>query len=328
MLRVAIIGTGTMGQLHAESFARIPGLKVIGTYCDNDDSAVCLAQKYGAKPFNTPEDLFHEDAVDIVVVCTPTPTHSEYAIRALEAGKHVFLEKPMARNWEDGQKIFELASKARAKFMVGHVVRFHPEYRQARELLRRRVLGRIGVVRMARRARFPMGWGDWYADPAQSGGVILDMLIHDMDYLRWCFGRPKRVYARGLLHCLREHIDYALVVMRFRNGVIAHLEGSWAYEGEFHTTFEIAGDKGLISFHSLETAPLTVLPKQGSSGQQRVALPTPPLNESPYLLEVQHFVECIRKDRRPAIGAEEGLEALRMALAALESAETGEVVEL
>jgi len=346
MLRVGIVGSGTMGQIHAENFSRIPDVKVTAIYCKRPDSAAGRAfgppedsvgppvwaarraEKYVVKLFNRSEDLFDHDEVDAVVICTPTPSHAEYAIGALKAGKHVFLEKPMARSLEEGQRILEAASGAKGKFMVGHVVRFCHEYCHARRLLEDGVIGRVGVVRTARRGRFPMGFGDWYADPVQSGGVILDMLIHDLDYLRWCFGPVKRVYAKNLLHRIGDHVDYGLVVMRFRNGIIAHLEASWAYEGDFHTAFEFSGTKGLIHFHSLETAPLTLFLKQGPASRERVAVPRPPLNESPYLLEVQHFVECIRKDRRPAIGAKEGYEALRLALAALQSARTGEPVEL
>lgn len=328
MLRVGIIGSGTMGHIHAESFAMCQDVRISSVYCIRPDSAVRLAEKYQAKVLVSSQELCNSPDVDVVVVCTPTPSHAECTLSALKAGKHVFLEKPLARNLEEGQAILRAASKTKRKLMVGHVVRFAQEYVSTKELLDQGTIGSVGLVRTARRARFPIGSSDWYAEPEQSGGVILDMLIHDMDYLRWCFGEVKRIYARNLLPRIKDHVEYALITMRFQNGVIAHLEGSWAYEGDFHTAFEIAGRKGLINFHSLEATPLTVVMKQAPGGRERVAVPRPPVNESPYLLEVQHFLESIRNDSTPAVGAKEGYKALQIALAALESAVSGKPVSL
>jgi len=328
MLRTAIIGTGTMGELHAECFSQIPDVQISAIYSLDKASAQKLARAYDARIFTDEDEFWKFKEMDIVVICTPTSSHDHLAMRALKTGRHVFLEKPVARTLDSARALKHAAAAAKTKLMVGHVLRFFQEYVQARQLLLDGVVGKVGIARTARRGRFPLGFKNWYGKLEDSGGVILDMIIHDLDFLRWCFGEVQQVYAKNLIQRLADNIDYTLITLRFQNGVIAHVEGSWNYEGNFHAAFEIAGRDGLISYHSLETSPIQVLLKKDERGHERVAVPKSPLNESPYLLEDRHFVDCILNDKQPLTGVDEGYEALRIALAALESAATGAVVKL
>jgi predicted dehydrogenase len=211
--------------------------------------------------------------------------------------------------------------------MVGHVLRYFPEYRKAKELVDKGKVGRPAVVRCTRGGSFPRASQDWYAKYEMSGGLILDMIIHDFDFLRWCFGPVERVYAKGLLMKKLDHIDYALVTLRFKNGVIAHVEGSWAHPGGFGTKLEIAGDKGLIQFDSIQDAPLNLKVKDAKTGAG-VAVPESPLKESPYTLELKHFVNCVQNNKEPEITGDDALAALEVSLAAIESIKSGEVVTL
>jgi len=328
MLHVGMIGSGIMSEIHAQNFSQIPDVTISAVYSTDTVSAIKLAKKHGATLFKSFDDLLNYQKLDVVAICTPTPSHKDYAVAALLADKHVFLEKPIARTLEDGKQLLETGAKAKGKFMVGFVVRFCHEYAHAKKLIEDGTIGKVGVVRTARRAHFPIGLDNWYGNAAQSGGVILDMLIHDMDYLRWCFGEIKQIYAKNLLHKLNDKIDYALVMMRFTNGVIAHLEGSWAFEGEFHTAFEIAGDKGIIDFNSLTSNPVNVYVKQNVIEQDRVAVPEPPVLQSPYFLEDLYFINCIQNDKIPMVSVKEGYEALRIGIAALESAQSKKVINL
>jgi len=326
-MRVAIIGVGTMGTLHAHNFSLIPGVHIDCLYSGSALPQAGMAEKYGAVVCRSEQELWNRQ-FDAAVITSPTASHAEYALTALQTGRHVFLEKPLARNLEDGKRILEAAAGSRGTFMVGHVLRFFHEYVHVKSLIDRGIVGKPGVARLARRARFPLGDANWYDDLQRSGGVILDMVIHDLDFLRWCFGEAEDVYARNLMSRGKHQADYALILLRFRSGLIAHVEGSWTYEGEFHSTLEIAGSAGLISYNSLEAAPLVAAIKKTEGDREAVAVPRSPVNESPYLLEAKHFVRCATEGTPPEISGEEAYQALRIALGALQSAETGEPVRL
>ena len=327
-MKVGIIGTGTMGQIHTKNLSSIPGIKISAIFSSQEEEAAQMAATYHAEHIRSKDDLFNRTQLDIVFVCTPTPSHAEYALPFIEAGKHVFLEKPIARTLGEGQQIIQATQRATGKFFVGHVVRFSHDYVHIKKLMDDGMVGKVGVIRTDRRARFPRGIDNWFSDSEKSGGVILDMIIHDIDYLRWCFGEVKQVYANNLMYRSHKNKDYALIIMRFKNGIIAHLEGSWTYEGEFHTAIEIAGDKGLINFNSLNTSPINLFKNRDVNNQERVAVPKPPVKYDPYFLEDQYFIDCIRKNVTPCIGAQDGYNALSIALAALESAQTGKLVKM
>ena len=212
--------------------------------------------------------------------------------------------------------------------MIGHVLRFFHEYVKIKEAIDSGKVGKVGVVRLSRCAGFPKGGGNWYRDFEKSGGVVLDMILHDFDWLRWCFGEPERVYARGLAYTkLKDEIDYALVTIRFKNGVIAHVEGSWAEGGGFKTEVEIAGDEGLLSFKSQEALPISLNLKE-TEGGPAVAIPESPVEVSPFSQELQEFVNSINEDREPQPSAEEALKSLKLALSILNAIKTQEVVKL
>jgi len=185
------------------------------------------------------------------------------------------------------------------------------------------------VVRTTRAAGFPRGRDDWYADLARSGGLAMDMITHDYDFLRWCFGDVSRVMARGLATRSLDHLDYCLVLLRFRSGVIAHVEGSWAHPaGTFFTRAEIAGTEGLVSFDSRRAVPFALSRRQVTSGAPSVAVPESPVEESPYLQEMNHFLSVVRGEAELAVTPADARAALRVALAVNESIRTGEPVVL
>ena len=120
-------------------------------------------------------------------------------------------------------------------------------------------LGTVGVVRTSRRSPFLLGWNDWYADWRVSGGVLMDLVIHDFDYLRWTLGEVERVYARGMLGREYNRLDYVLATLRFQSGAIAHVEGHWGYPGPFNYSIEVAGSHALLTVDSTEPASLQLI---------------------------------------------------------------------
>ncbi len=203
--------------------------------------------------------------IDIVDVCLPTPLHVPAALQALGAGKHLLLEKPMARTTADCDQIIAVAERAGTTAMVAQVVRYFPEYANAHRHVKAGAVGTPAVIRAARLGMHPKaGWNNWYADQSASGGVILDLIVHDFDWLLWTFGPVERVFAKGL-YKNPEYIgllDYALVTLRHASGALSHVTGSWAHPSGFRTTFEICGDAGMIEHDSAAVAPLAIAQRE------------------------------------------------------------------
>jgi predicted dehydrogenase len=336
MIRVGIIGAGGIGGWHAKRWRQLQGdragqLELAGFY---DLSSAITSQAVGAhggQAFDSLQALL--DAVDVVDVCTPTPYHKEPVLAAAAAGKQIVCEKPLARNLQDAQEIVHACQAAGVRLFVAHVVRFFPEFVQAQATLANGALGRPGVIRTVRGGGPPDPTRrPWFADFRQSGGVIMDVSIHDLDFARWCFGEVERVFARGLTFAGVEPYDHALILLRFKNGAIGHIEGSWAYPpGRFRTGFEIAGDDGLVEWDSLDPAPLTLTltPDQppGALGVPEQHNPLAP-QDDPYYLELAHFVDRLATGDGFRVSPQDGLEAVRLSLAAIESIRTGQPIHL
>lgn len=328
MLKIGIIGAGTMGGMHADCYSEIPDAEVVAVADSRLDAAKAIADRHSAKAFASGDEIIALENVDIVDICLPTPFHKENVLKAAGAGKHVFCEKPIARNMADGREIIAACEKANVKFMVGHVLRYFHEYAAAKKLIDSGAIGKPAMVRTTRAAGHPQGWSNWYANMEMAGGVVLDMVIHDFDFLRWCFGDVERIYAKGLAYAGIPKVDYALVTIRFKSGTIAHVEGSWAHPPGFFVKLEVAGDAGLIEFDSRTTSPLIVSKKASEGGGGGVEVPQSPVNVSPYTMELAHFIQCVIEDKEPEVTGEDALRALEIALGTLESIKTGMPVQL
>ncbi len=325
MLNIALVGAGTMGQMHAANYSAIEGCRVAKVYDVVSEAAETAAAALGAQAISDVAEAYAED-IDIVAVTCPTPQHAEYCCRAAGAGKHIFCEKPLARTMQQGEEIVKAVSDADVIMMVGHVVRFFPEYATATELVQKGSIGDVGMIRTTRMNTMPQGSAGWFQNYELSGGVTLDMIIHDFDWLLWTFGEPQTVYSRSLYQHMPT-LDYSLTSIRFASGAIAHVEGSWADLSSFRTSFEIAGSNGLIEHDSTENATLTVQQRQAEQGLAAVQVPSSPA-KSPYLIEDELFIEAVAKGGQAPISVEDACESLRLALAACESAETGKVINL
>lgn len=331
MYRVGIIGCGGMGNAHAGNLAALPEVEIVGAADTNLAAANTLAGRFdGCTASDDPEVLLRRDDIDIIVVTTPTDSHAHYIQAAAERGKHIFSEKPLARTLEQAERALGAVESAGVRLMVGLVLHFFPEYAAAKQALDQGAVGRPAVMRTSRLSGHPRASDDWYADFERSGGLILDMLIHDLDLVRWYLGDIERVYAKSLTYRGLDHTDYALITLRARSGAIAHIEGSWALPmGSFITKLEVAGDQGLLEFDSESAAPLRVLRKPGGDATvPGVSVPESPIARSPYQLEADHFIACLRGGRPFAVSPEDARAALEIGLAALESSRTGQPVTI
>jgi predicted dehydrogenase len=328
-MRVGIAGVGFMGRTHAAAWAETKAT-IAGFLHRTVEGARPLAEQYGAKTYAGWDALLAD--VDVVDICTPTHLHYEQVLRAAEAGKDIVCEKPIARTVEQAQAMIAACKTAGVKLLVAHVVRFFPEYALAKAAVGRGEIGQVAVVRLAREAFRPKkAVNNWFVDFEKSGGLMLDLMIHDIDYARWVAGEVESVFAKsiGTSHP-GAPVDHGLAILTHCNGTISHVAGSWAYPPpEFHTRFEIAGSAGLIEFDSDTTAPLSLhLHKTDSGEAPDVPLPSSPLSESPYATQIKAFYNHLAHDAPVRITAEDGLAALQIALAAIESARTGIAISL
>ncbi|MDQ6834373.1 MAG: Gfo/Idh/MocA family oxidoreductase [Chloroflexota bacterium] len=328
MIQIAIIGAGTMGTIHVQSCRNLPNAMVTWVADEDGGRAAALAQTCNARATDDVRAALAAADVDVVVVTVPTPFHRIITEGAAAHGKHVFCEKPIARTLADARAMVAACDRADVLLTVGHVVRFFPEYLRIHALLAEDAVGTVGVVRAARLNANPALARPWYGNCDWSGGVIVDLMIHDLDTLRWYFGEVDRVYARGLSGTAPHPAgDYALAVLRFANGVIAHVEASWAH-ANFRTSIEIAGSAGLLRHASEESSAIRVeqTAPQEDVAVARVQVPSSPLPEGPYQTELRHFLTAVETGTPPVVTGEEAVRSLALALAVLQSTRTGRPV--
>ncbi len=320
-LRILVIGAGTMGSVHSRAYRRLPDAELAGIV-DPYWLGPSLAQTLNVAHYHAFDDV-PSDAYDVVDICVPSPWHRPYVIAAAEKEKAIFCEKPLALTLDDADQMLSAVQQHGVRFSVGHCVRFFPEYVRAKAVIDQGALGQIAVARMFRGGGFPTAWNDWYANRSLSGGTLVDLLIHDFDFLRWVLGPVSRVYAQSVLPEMNR-VDFSLVTLRFASGAIAHLEGTWAHS-QFGTRFEFAGNEGTLIHDSYRERPLSLTSANSGGG---VALPETPDLLSAYDLEIADFVDALRTDRPFRVSPDDAYQALRIALAASQSAQTGAVVSL
>jgi predicted dehydrogenase len=316
-----------MGRGHAVSYSHIPDVTVVGIADIVPERAAALAERSGARPYPSIEALLEAEKPDIVDICVPTPAHVPVALAACAARVPTILEKPIARTMAEARRIVEAFREAAVPILPAHVVRFFPDYYEARQKAQAGAVGKPATVRLTRGGPQPHGSQEWYLDPEKSGGVLIDLLLHDFDWLRWTFGDVERVTASGLMAQGIKGRDYALAILRMKSGVIAHVEGTWVHSDGFRTSVEIAGDQGVMDYNS--QYPFTFRLRLDEA-RERLAVPIPesPLLIGPYTAELSELVGALSGGPAARVTMEDGLAALAIGEACWESARTGQPVEL
>jgi myo-inositol 2-dehydrogenase / D-chiro-inositol 1-dehydrogenase len=317
-----------MGRTHGASWKLTPAT-LAGVFSDDSVGAARFAADFGGTVYPSFDALIRD--VDVVDICTPTHLHHEMVIAAAQAGKMILCEKPLARTAAQGEAMIEAVRKAGVPLLIGHVVRFFPEYALAKATVDRGEIGKVAVVRLTRASFKPSANNpnSWFHDLAKSGGAMLDLMIHDFDYARWVAGDVDRVTAMNV-SSRRPNAphEYALTVLRHANGALSHVEGGWAYPPPlFRTALEIAGDRGLIEHPAGSSTPIEIHRAAKNSDTPEIATPTSPLLKDPYAVEIEHFYRVLNGTiPTPRVTDEDALAALRIALAAIQSAQTGRSV--
>jgi predicted dehydrogenase len=298
-MRIAVLGAGFMGGTHARVFAQIEGVEVATIVATSPDRGAPLAAELGATFTQSADDVYSDPSIDAVSICLPTPWHREPAERAIAAGKHVLLEKPIALTLDDADALVSLAGQADRVVMMAHVLRFWPEYV---ELAARGLSGELGAPVSAvalRRQAFP-AWSQLFSRPDLTGGAVIDMLIHDIDALNWLFGAPVSVAARGRRNPESGGWDQAQIMIEYAGGGTAVIEGGMLMPDSYRFTssLQLLCERGAIEYdfraggRSLEegegTNQLILFPAQGAPAVLAAE------QVDPYLAECRYFVDCIR----------------------------------
>jgi predicted dehydrogenase len=325
---LAIIGAGLMGSQHARSAAACSSIDLVGTFAAASDQAAELAARHGCEQFDSLAAVLDDDRVEAVLVATPTSTHDEIAAMALAAGRHAFVEKPVTRTLDDALMLRAVARHGDLVLGVGHVIRYFPEYRAIGTALERGDVGTPAVATFGRRCQQPDWAPDrWHTDMARSGGVALDMLIHDVDLVRWYFGEPTDVFARVVGSDRHAGLDYALATLTVPDGPICHLHGSWAEPDGFSQSAEICGSDGMISYDSRGREELSFAAHAGADAATALP-PPPPGTADPFGRQLSDFAHAIRTGVTMPGDIDWAIGSLRIALAMLQSSDERDVVRI
>lgn len=326
MQRIGLVASGFMAETHANCYQDISDAEVVAVASvDEDRNDFAAEHTPNANVYGDAEQMMDDADITVVDICSPTPTHRPFIEAAVDRGYSVFCEKPLARTAADADAIVDVVEDADITFMTGHVLRYFPEYREAKRRIDAGEIGTPGTLTTERLASPPRyGTNSWFSDKDKSGGVLLDMAIHDFDYLRWVVGEIDRVFARTAEWDDDDHLhQHSSVILRFEDESVGHVEASWAYPdgSPFVTTYELAGDEGLLEFDARDENAVRV-----SGGVKGTNAPASPLAKSPYTKELEHFIDCVQNGREPDITPNDARQAVKIALAAIESSERGEPV--
>jgi myo-inositol 2-dehydrogenase/D-chiro-inositol 1-dehydrogenase len=313
--KAGVIGTGEMGRTHTLAW-RALGVDVL-VYSRSAERGQAFAAEHGATAVADLDTLLAEASV--VDICTPTDTHAELALRAAAAGRHVICEKPLARTPAEARQMIEACRSAGVRLFAAQVLRYFPAYVAARDVLTSGRIGKLKELTFFRINASP-GADTWFADVERSGGVLVDLGIHDLDFARWLAGDVTSVaatYDEGPHDGLPARHTATLT---HASGVQSTVTAVWDVAGTpLRSTFEIVGTEGVLRFDSSPTPVLT----DGSGA----VLFEDDMSVDPYAEQLREFLAAIEGTVEPRVTAEDGLTALLIALAGVESARRGESVD-
>ncbi len=327
---IGVIGIGRMGRVYAAHVARrIEDAALVAIADVNAAALNAYAASSGAKAYLDYHDLLADPTVEGVIIVTPTSTHREVVIAAAEAGKAVFVEKPTALTMAATDDMLAAVHRAGVIFQVGFMRRFDRAYAAARQKIDAGLIGDPIVVRSI--GRDPFRTSLEYANPAVSGGLIVDMGIHDFDVIRWMMGdEVERVYTESSSLVYPElltvdDVDNAMIAVRFARGGLGNVEVSRTAGYGYDIRATVVGSKATLEIGYLQETPVVLLSKD--TGVSHDVVPHFPERFGPaYTAQIESFVECLRSGQPPLVTAADARAALQAALAATVSQHESRVV--
>ena len=336
MLNFAIVGFGGLGKSHFKNVEAVTNAvgniklvalcdvdkgafeKFTATNISSDNSAVDLS---AYKLYTDPETLFENEKLDFIITALPTYLHETIAVMAMKHKIHVFSEKPMAISHDKAQNMIDVAKENNVKLMIGQCLRFHPAYNKLKEFIDNKTYGNVVRAEFTRLSKTPdWSWEDWMLDEEKSGSAILDLHVHDVDFINWAFGKPVSITSYGTHSKLSN--ESILTIYNYNDGKLITAKSDWAFPESYPFTavFTVRFEKATVEFKG---GRLTLYPEGGESSVIEVE------NSNAYVNEVVEFISCIREDRVSEINPPEAsLSSIDIAFAEKESSKTNKTIKL
>jgi len=331
VLSFGVAGLGRIGRLHAEIIRyKLGKARLVAVNDVVEELARSIGERFGVKWYTDYDKMLSDPEIDAVVIATPTFLHKNMIIRALESGKHVFVEKPMTVRVDEAKDVIAKVEKTGLKLQVGYMRRFDYAYRRAKETIDSDGIGSpIAFIGIARDPCAPPGWA---ADPSKSGGIFLDMLSHDFDMARWLIGSEVvMVYVVGGNYIYEDikakgDLDVVSIAFRFDNGVQGLIHGARRSVFGYELRTEVYGSEGTVYVGSSSDNMYAHGTKTG------IVYPGIEWFEKrfyeAYVEELGHFVESVLEDKQPLITALDGLRAVQIAEACWRSFREGKPINI
>jgi predicted dehydrogenase len=285
-----------MGRMHSTVHQQLPRSEIVAVIDKNLDKATAHCEEFGGQPFVSLADAMKAVEIDAVDVCLPTFLHCEATVEAANAGKHVLCEKPMALTLDEADQMIEAAHRNNVRLMIAHCIRFWPEYVLLKEIYDEKRLGQLLSINMTRYGAFPFWASDnWMADPRKAGGGVLDMNIHDADFMLYLLGEPLDMRSTGTID--ERGVSQIFSTATYPRGVVAHLEGGWNLPpgSPFKMAFRAIFERGAVI---MDAGPMTIyedgkepfvpeFPKMAAKGGGNIS------DLGGYAREIDAFVTCV-----------------------------------
>lgn len=330
-LKVGIIGVGRIGRVHTMSISNnLPYVKIKGITDVNKAQALSWAEEAGIdKVYENYEEMLADKEIDAVLVCSSTDTHAEISVAAAKAGKHIFCEKPVDLSIEKVESVINAAKEAGVKLQIGFNRRFDHNFKKAKELIAGKTIGDLHILKITSRdpAPPPMEY------VKVSGGIFMDMTIHDFDMARFLANsEAEEIYVAGAVlvdPAIGEagDIDTALVTIKFENGVICNIDNSRKAAYGYDQRVEAFGSKGKVeTFNDLPSTAVWST-EEGVFSEKPLYFFLERYMAS-FGEEIKQFMEAIIEDKETPVTGFDGLQPIKMGMAAKKSYELGRPVKL
>lgn len=336
-VRFGLIGCGRVAPRHAQSLIQLPETQIVSVADIREDRARRFSAEYGAQAYTDYHDMLARPDIDAVTVCVPSGLHAQVAIDVLQAGKHVLVEKPIALNLADADRMIATAREAGLRLGVVLQNRYNSPVQQVRTLIDQGRLGKLYLGSVCVRWYRPQSYYEdgWHGTLSMDGGALMNQSIHHLDALQWFMGPVASVYAytATLAHTM-ESEDVGVAVVRFRSGALATIEGSTlTWPQNLEGSVAVFGEHGSVKVGGTALSRITLWKVDGELEREAEILTgqrvDPPTVYGYSHREVIHdFARALLDGREPSTPGPEARKSLALVLAIYESARTGREVQL
>lgn len=311
---VGVIGVGSMGYNHVRIYSELENANLVAISDMVRGTLDKVSKEFNTVGYVDYDNILQIDDIEVVNICVPTVFHHDVVIRAIEAGKNVLVEKPIASKLNEAEEMIKAAEDAGVTLATGHVERFNPAVRVAKKLIDEGAIGEVVTANSKRLGPFPPRIRDV--------GVAIDLAIHDIDIFNYLFNsRANTVFANmssKLKNC--EFEDHAEIMTKYDSGVLSILETNWLTPYK-KRQLNITGIDGIISV-DYGNQTVTLFKENNQVEDIKVE------NKEPLKEELRSFVDCVQNNTPPEVSGKDGYEALRIVDAAMTSSKDKRLVYL